>query len=493
MRLGIGMTSACHLGGQMIERSKLSPSELFSAWDVDDSKELTRTEWQKTMFDWFFQGASPDLWTQEVSAHSDAAFTACEKMGSDNPIARRALHKRGVVDHVRLQRWLLAPSTHVICRKPNQMIRQQNQRRKQMLARGQQNMPNTARRVDISTVVEDAIASSRAARGMRDAIAREKAVERLQKWACSRGQRWDLPPLQRWDWAAPTQGFVRHPSGGCLGEASPQGFVRKRADIRLPFGGLDGPLTHRRTLVPSQADPFDFAALSISRCSTRRYLAPRTALTAMSSPINRLAMDGSSVGLSSHRLSGYSTSPFSSENSTTSRSARSARSAHRPMRLTKPLSGTTWGEASLWASDSLRNSAPLTLMRNSDHLSQMRNSDHLMDHLAQMSGSILCSPSSPSKPPAGGSVSLLVPPQGPQPPPNLGPHPNEHSKLGTSSSPRPPRVSSVRLSVMRPSQMILRTSPARLLTYKQEHVPQTNRVTTSGDRSSPGARQFVAA
>jgi hypothetical protein len=97
----------------------------------------------------------------------------------------------------------------------------------------------------------------------------------------------------------------------------------------------------------------------------------------------------------------------------------------------------------------------LTLMRNSDHLSQMRNSDHLMDH--------------------------------------LGPHPNEHSKLGTSSSPRPPRVSSVRLSVMRPSQMILRTSPARLLTYKQEHVPQTNRVTTSGDRSSPGARQCVAA
>lgn len=439
----------------MIERSKLSPSELFSEWDVDDSKELTRTEWQKTMFDWFFQGTNPDLWTHEVSAHSDAAFTACEKMEADNPIARRALHRRGVVDQVRLQRWLSAPSTHVICRKPSQMIRQQNQRRKQMLARGQQ---NTAHRVDVSTVVEEAIASARAARSMRDAIVRKKAVQRLRKWAFSRGQRWDLPPLQRWDWAAPTQGFVRHPSGGCLGDASPQGFVRKRADIRLPFGGLDGPLTHRGALVPNQADPFDFAALSISRCSTRRYLAPRTALTAMmSSPINRLAMDGSSVGLSSHRLREYSTSPFTSEISTTSRSARSARSG--PMRLTTPLSGTTWGEAPLWASDSLSNSEPLTQIRNSDPMAQVSGTS-----------SIVRSPSSSSKPP-GGSVSFLV---SPQPPPNLGPPPNEHSKLGTSSSPRPHRVSSVRLSVMRPSQMILRTSPARLLTYKQEHVPQTN-------------------
>jgi hypothetical protein len=101
-------------------------------------------------------------------------------------------------------------------------------------------------------------------------------------------------------------------------------------------------------------------------------------------------------------------------------------------------------------------------------LTQIRNSDPI----AQVSGtpSIVRSPSSSSKPP-GGSVSFLV---SPQPPPNLGPPPNEHSNLGTSSSPRPHRVSSVRLSVMRPSQMILRTSPARLLTYKQEHVPQTN-------------------
>ena len=35
---------------QMTERCQLSPSELFRAWDRDGDKELTRKEWQQTMF-----------------------------------------------------------------------------------------------------------------------------------------------------------------------------------------------------------------------------------------------------------------------------------------------------------------------------------------------------------------------------------------------------------------------------------------------------------
>jgi len=185
---------------QMLDRCKVSPSELFRAWDRDGDKELTRTEWLQTMHSWFFQNEQPDLWDREVRSVADAAFTQVEKHGERDSRHRSSLTKRGVVDLHRLQRWLIAPghTDMEVKRKSWDKIR------RIMKFRLRLSKEHKAPRVSRAQIARAGIATAKERTAAREVAAKEAIEEHVRQWRASRetqvnGQRWELPPLQRWE------------------------------------------------------------------------------------------------------------------------------------------------------------------------------------------------------------------------------------------------------------------------------------------------------